>query len=474
MKKYYFTAAIAIIAIILLQYIFISNLYNNFREKNNAKFNEAIRIALSLENFHYQNYSGKPLKYRRSVTFLNEMSKELQDSLLAIHPLPDTIPLRTELNEKIEIIPLLKSGDINSAETLLLLENQDFRIQNGKTINLHILDSLFFVIIEQHHDRYITLCDANEQILDSIGNPKLNHNYEVLNVKIGTKNIYSLNIYLDLPLSEFIKESIYIMILSLIIMSLAIVIAIYLVVVIRRKQRIIEYRNNSINGVIHDLKTPLAAATTMLSVLKISEQNPSKTKLIENNINTLNNLANKVNLLLKAAKSKNISVIKQKYSLEQLTEHTKLTIENITRYYQTSKNKTTSFSVKYSGFNPKTELYIDKLHWDSIISNLVDNAIKYSNQNPIINITIENQEPNTLHITVKDNGIGISKFQQLFIFKEFYRAPSIINIEEGAGIGLSYLKIITKAHGGSIAVSSAKNSGSTFFVTINTENRNEL
>jgi two-component system phosphate regulon sensor histidine kinase PhoR len=106
----------------------------------------------------------------------------------------------------------------------------------------------------------------------------------------------------------------------------------------------------------------------------------------------------------------------------------------------------------------------DKLHFMNALFNLFDNAIKYCQQSPVIQVNSLNTS-DRLCIEVKDNGIGISDQHVKRIFQKFYRVPSgnVHNVK-GFGIGLSYVNAVVKAHGGKVTVKSKFEKGSVFSI----------
>ena len=111
-------------------------------------------------------------------------------------------------------------------------------------------------------------------------------------------------------------------------------------------------------------------------------------------------------------------------------------------------------------------IYADPLHISNLVHNLVDNAIKYSPNNPHIVITTETKD-NQFILKVSDNGIGISQEDQHHIFDKFYRVSTgdIHNVK-GFGIGLNYVSQVVRLHHGTISIQSELNEGTTFTIAL--------
>jgi signal transduction histidine kinase len=108
--------------------------------------------------------------------------------------------------------------------------------------------------------------------------------------------------------------------------------------------------------------------------------------------------------------------------------------------------------------------FVDKTHITNIIYNLIDNALKYSDKQPLIKVVTLNVESG-IFIKIIDNGIGISKENQKKVFEKLYRVPTgnVHNVK-GYGLGLSYVKVIVEKHGGTISIDSELGLGSTFSI----------
>ena len=129
-------------------------------------------------------------------------------------------------------------------------------------------------------------------------------------------------------------------------------------------------------------------------------------------------------------------------------------------------NKDERLKIDFINESRRTEFSADIIHFSNVIENLIENAIKYSTENPEILIRISDAN-NKLRITVSDNGIGIANEDLKRIFDKYYR----VNRKEtknkpGFGLGLTYVKSVIDAHGAAISGESRLNEGSTFCIII--------
>ena len=114
----------------------------------------------------------------------------------------------------------------------------------------------------------------------------------------------------------------------------------------------------------------------------------------------------------------------------------------------------------------RTSVLLNDVHFTNVFVNILDNAIKYSPENPVIDISTENVK-DFIVIKIKDQGAGMSKTAQKRIFEKFYREHTgdIHNVK-GHGLGLAYVKRIIEDHNGQIFVESEKGKGSTFIIKV--------
>ena len=146
-------------------------------------------------------------------------------------------------------------------------------------------------------------------------------------------------------------------------------------------------------------------------------------------------------------------------------------IENVIKNFDLQvKSRNGELTKKLEAPNPI--LYIDEVHFTNIIFNLLDNAVKYSDEEPRILVSTE-QKKNGVSIFVKDQGIGIKKQDQKRVFDQFFRVSTgNVHDVKGFGLGLNYARTIIDAHKGNITVFSEPGKGSRFeiFLPFNWEN----
>ncbi|MDR2065709.1 MAG: HAMP domain-containing histidine kinase [Prevotellaceae bacterium] len=274
---------------------------------------------------------------------------------------------------------------------------------------------------------------------------------------------YFLNIYVP-NLTDYIFKKLSLVIFSSLLLIIIIVgtFAATLIIIFHQK-RLSQMRHDFMGNMTHELKTPIATITLAAEMLKdenvpIEKKNVAGlSKMIRDEAQRLSSLVEKV-LRMAAVERGNITI-----------KHKDVNINNIIT--KVADSYTLQLNVKkgkiMTQYDAKENIVVgDEMHLQQIISNLIDNALKYSKKNPVILIRTENKNAEII-ITVKDNGIGIEKEYHKHIFEQFYRVPTgNIHTVKGSGLGLNYVKKIVEMHGGKISVESEKGKGSTFTIIL--------
>ena len=225
------------------------------------------------------------------------------------------------------------------------------------------------------------------------------------------------------------------------------------------QKKLSEIKSDFINNMTHEFKTPLATISLAVDALKNEKVINDKTKMnyFSGIIKEENKRMNKqVETILQAA-----LLDKQDVQLNVSPLHAKDLINAAANNILLPLKEKNGLLEK--DFNASNDLIMaDDVHFTNIINNLLDNAVKYSNENLKIKITTSNFNSH-LRIKIEDNGIGMNKETLSRIFEKFYRAHTgnIHNVK-GFGLGLSYVKSIIDAHYGKIKVESTLGKGSCF------------
>jgi len=233
--------------------------------------------------------------------------------------------------------------------------------------------------------------------------------------------------------------------------------------IILRQKKLSEIKTDFINNMTHEFKTPIATISLAADSIQNKSviEKPDRIRYFTNIIQEENKRMNSrvENVLQMSLIDKNDF----NFRFEKGNVHDVI--------LQASKNIELQLSQKKGELNLHLEaenpvMQIDKTHLLNILTNLLDNALKYSNEVPEINIRTKNKG-NAFFIFVKDNGIGMDKEVHQKIFEKFFRvSKGDIHNVKGFGLGLSYVKAVILSWGGNIEVNSSPGNGSEFILEI--------
>lgn len=228
-----------------------------------------------------------------------------------------------------------------------------------------------------------------------------------------------------------------------------------------QQKKLSEMKTDFINNMTHEFKTPITTIALASEALRDPEvmKNDIRLNRLAGVITEENKrLETQVERVLQMARHDrgDLNMVSEKIDLHSaLTE----AVSQVSLVLEERKGKV---EVKLNAL--KTGIVADKVHLANIIHNLLDNAIKYSPEEPDITLHTVN-ENGSIRIDISDKGIGMAADVQKRIFEKFYRVPTgnVHNVK-GFGLGLSYVKTMVEAHGGTVAVKSTPGKGSTFSV----------
>ncbi|RNC84771.1 MAG: sensor histidine kinase [Balneola sp.] len=307
---------------------------------------------------------------------------------------------------------------------------------------------------------------ANNVVL-ATNNPSVNYDREIVNTRrsfIYGNMLENWNIkiaFLDNPVGNIYNES---LLKNLIVLGVAMLLLVgalvFMFYTAQRERALSQRQAGFLANVTHELKTPLAvmqAAGENISDGRVTEK--ARLKQYGDHIyNESIRLRRMIEKLLDVAKSDSgQTLIKASPAnlLELVRDYVK---EN--RPYIESKGFTLSFNYN----SDSTLIMIDRDHFETVISNLIENAIKYSAEDKAIKIRLKTVNQFVV-LKVSDVGIGIPKKHLKNIFKKFYRVEDSLNAKtKGHGLGLSIVKNLVELNGGTIHVTSEVGRGTVFTI----------
>lgn len=235
----------------------------------------------------------------------------------------------------------------------------------------------------------------------------------------------------------------------------------FLIHTMLKQKSLEEMKSDFTNNITHELKTPVAvayAANDALLNFEAGNDPEKRREYLEISQAQLEKLEGMIEQILSMSMES-----RKTFELRRETIELEPLLQKLSEQHRLSAGKPCDIHIDVED---DLVLDADRFHLSNIVSNLIDNAIKYSGESVHIDITAKATDEGT-EIRVRDNGIGIAPDKQKHIFDKFYRVPTgNIHDVKGYGLGLYYAKTMVEKHGGTIEVSSAPGKGSEFILTL--------
>ena len=416
MKTYYirFITILGLSIVLLVQFVWLVNSYNFVKDELRIKSTNMLEQAIMEETFsRLQN-----LPVGTKVQSRTEEDKNRN--------LPEFVYMQESL-EQLKSPIILDS--INHIYKQLLLKNN-------------------------YPSECMISISKNDTIIQHIGN-KPSSLFSLQTDKVPLRKDYSIVIQAQFvnPNNLFFGKMGLLLVSTTILLIFVVFCIIYQVRIISKINKISQIREDFSYAMVHDMKTPLSTIMMVQDMLesgRLDTRPEIKNKYMSIAKSETDHLFALTNKILTISKLEN-------HKLEMNKTEVELTpiIEKLTEKFKAKAQKPVNFIIRLQA---KTA-YADNDYLGEVISNLVDNAIKYSKESVEINITTEESERYTI-LKVRDNGLGISEADQKIIFQKYERAAaakrSRRNGASGFGLGLNFVDQVIKAHEGRIFVNSTE------------------
>jgi len=356
--------------------------------------------------------------------------------------------------------------EMDSNTVRLLNKNFLHRIIKEALLNQNINAEFEFALYNEYTTDFVV--PFNQIVTEAIL-----QNSHIFTLKPSEKFLAPHYIMLYFPMERLIlfQRNSFITTLIVVLVSVILLIFIFMLFTLYRQKKISDIKNDFINNITHEFKTPLSTITLACDAL-MNEQLNAKKNNREAYISIISDEKERLKLM--------VNNILQLAQLKKGQLHLFLEPCNIHELITQICNnfslliKSNNGEIKHYLYAEHYTILADRMHFQNVITNLIENGIKYTNDHPNIAIRTENNKK-SLIVSVSDSGIGITKKNLKHIFNEFYRVPTgNIHDQKGQGLGLVYVKRIVDMHGGSLSVSSEVNKGTTFSIALPIKNMNKF
>ncbi len=454
MKKVYSIALLGVFMIVCLQGYNVHLQYQKYKLKCIDEINDV--LVQSVDEEYHDRAKTKNNPDKNGEHHINYKIFEPTEKIPEKIKNEPVVDLQT-----VDIGSLKKQGIVSNYGDAIVLLSQDMLEQEGKPLNLAKLDEIVTRRMEDKVEHSIFLLDKNKKIIKAEGVKDVPSSWiSSKEVAVNLANLRYVRVAMSVPTSKFIVHSIWTLVLSVLFLLIAVVCIGYHLWVIKRKELLLRNRELSVNGIIHDLKAPINSVISVLSLLKMRLRDDKPLQdVVSQASNKAKLLVTDIESILLAAKGGSNRI------LLNLKDVNVLEVANIVKTDMDILYKEKQHNIIVVDETQGNAIaYADELYIRNVMRNLVENALKYSDEGVDVRMVIRKND-NHIAVSVSDNGWGISPKDQRLIFRQFYRVQQHSQVK-GYGIGLAVVKYVVEAHHGKIHVNSELGKGSCFTFTL--------
>ena len=444
-------SAVALIALMGLQYSLVSNTYQLKDKEFIIKYRNSIFDA-------YEECINGGVFYNDAHALIDSLSTNLRVALTVIRSEEELDSLKQQFYKRL-VADLQFYNDLDDFFRGYKVTNDiqsDFEYQIVlRHVGILLGTTSELVIFEK---------EETEEGVRLLGNLEdLSPDNHIMDTRsvVGNKCLIDYALYVDTPARSYLllQEMYGIFALSILTILTTLIVFVYTIYHWRKQKKMSDMKSDFINNISHELKTPLATiavANKSLQNGKIAN-NPA---LAANMVEVIDRQSKRLQMLInqvldltiweRTDRQLNKERVGMNDFLKVIVEDFKLKQKDVPMELQVSLSAETDV------------VSIDTFHFTTIVFNLLDNAVKYSDGKPVIRV-LSKQAGENLEIRIEDKGMGMDKQTQQHVFDKFFRGQTgNLHTVKGLGLGLYYVHKSMEAHGGTIEVESKKGRGSVF------------
>lgn len=450
MNKTTIISLIGMLTMFLMQAYWLTGLYVSRQEQCQSIIDEQLKVSIKKE-ITFRRGLGE-IKDPKNPKLIIKFAKDMTPEEIASHK-GDTIVLENASDKGI--------GD--NLSDIFTQRMQD-ALLTGSPIQLQLLDSIFDQQLKESNivtTSQLVLYNKNKESIDStqlVIDKK--HCLQTGFAPIGTQGLLFVKAFVEVPPHQILQHMLYSLVVSFLMSVIIFYCLYYQLVVIRKTRQALKQREQAVHSAIHDLKAPLNASYSVLDYITEKERDEALKSLLLSGKMQIRRLTETIESMLDTMKRETDTTVVNRTDVE-LSQLINRINKELQLLYPTK-----IYWVKLDKQLPYTSIYTDANRLERCLRNLIENALKYSDDG--VEITIVLSEDNgRLSIAITDTGWGIPTEAQKKLGRQFYRAQHAGKTDPaGYGLGLCSVKLLLKELGGEFKFQSTEGVGSTFIIIL--------